>query len=318
MRKNIFLKTAIVLLTISLLILSGCSNDSSVVKPARKITGNDGLTIDIEGNNKIELFGNYDMEEVYQITIENKGKYSLNNNDFYSEIFLKDGLRSSEEEKSKIFINSLSDFTQSNIEEMEGVSQSRIKGDSFTNFLSVKTNVPSGQGITSGFEVRACYKYQTIFAETVCINTVRNERKQNCEKNKYSFSSGQAAPIKISNVEITDKSSTDNLVAPRLIITIENTKKGFTTLPEEYKSGCTGQGNLNKILLSNAKIGQYVLECNVENNIIDLSNNRQNIICDLDNNMNIESGDSFNTILQLTLDYGYTTTEEFDIDITRE
>jgi hypothetical protein len=317
-QKNIIINICIILVILSTLFIGGCMNNNNIRQPARRITGNDGLTFKIEGKNKIELFGNFPATEIYQINIENKGKYNIKNDEFFAEIVLKDGLRENQENKQNIILNSLSDFNIYNINTLEGLSQIRLKGDSITKMLNIETNVPSGQGITTGFTTKACYKYQTIFSETVCINSIKKNKEDNCAKSSYSFASGQGAPIKISKVEIVDKLIENNLVTPRIILTIENTKKQITSLPETFSSPCKSQENINKIKLVNAQLGQQMLSCNVENGIIDLSKNEQTVVCDLDRNPNIEFGDSFDTILHIILEYGYSNIETFNIDIVRK
>lgn len=313
-------KTIITLciLFVVLTLLTGCSNNNKGTQAARKITGTDGIAINIEGKNNIELFGNYDTSEVYQISIENKGKYDILDNEFYGEITLKDGLKQNEENIQALTFNSFSEFNEYQTNYLEGVNQNREKGDFITKVISLDTNVPSGQGITSGFDIKTCYKYETIFSETICINSIRNEKQQNCKKNEYNFNSGQGAPIKISKVEVSDKIIQDNLVAPRLLITIENTKKQIATLPSEFTGGCTGEGNLNKIKLTTAKLGQQTLSCKLNDEMIDLSKNTQTVICDLDDNPNIDFGDSFDTVLYIVLEYGYSESKSFNIDITRK
>lgn len=313
--KNI-LNICIIIILLSAIFLNGCT-DSTGRQPARRITGNDGITINIQGRNRIELLGNFPSNEIYQITMENRGKYDIKDDEFVAEIIMKDGLRESNEKRQSLMFNSLSSFNNFQINELEGLSQIRTKPDSITKLLNIETNVPSGQGITTGFNVKACYKYQTIFSETVCINAIRRSTESNCQRTSYNFNSGQGAPIKISKVEIADRLIENNLVSPRIVLTIENTRRQITSLPEYFSSPCTNQENINKIKLTTAQLGQQPLSCNVEDDIIDLSRNEQTIICDLDRNPNIEFGDSFETVLYIVLEYGYSNVETFNVDVTR-
>jgi len=319
------------LLVICLLILSGCDNNNGR-KAARKITGTKAININIEGNNKIELYGNYITQEVYQITLENNGRYDIKNNEIYTEVLFEDGLvitddhsvgsfedeYDSDQNSNKIVSTTLSDFNTLNTIMLEGLNQIREKPDSITRIIGAKTNVPSGQGITSGIKVKSCYKYKTYFSETLCIDTIKNGKHTTCPKNEYNYNNGQGAPIKISKVIISDKIINENQIAPRLIITIENSQKNIATLPDNFIGACTSNGEINKIKLETAKIGMQELSCNTKENIIDLSSGKATIICDLDDNSNIEQGGEFTSVLQLVLSYGYSTSKDFEINIQRK
>ena len=307
-------KTTIIIILFTL-ILTACNIDQllpdSTNVDFRK--GTQGLIVDIEGENDIITYGHdTSTNEAYIIKIENKGATDIPQEGFFMKIHhTSDFLRL---KNGDLLIDSLKTF---NIDTMLGKSKYNSKGDYIEHLLVFQGTPPFNQGATASISVDTCYLYETILSKTICINTQINKNNKGCKKDTYSFSQGQGGPMKISKAEIkeTIKPGTDDVIIPKIILTIENSGGNIFTLPESFKQACLEKKDINRFRISDAKLGTMELDCNGE---IVMKDKSKKIVCTPDAAFGESLGVSFDTILYIKLEYGYLETATKNINVIRE
>lgn len=168
----------------------------------------------------------------------------------------------------------------------------------------------------------ACYPYQTIFGNSVCIDPdIYGERKTQkvCTTGSLASDTGQGAPVAVTEVETVITYVDENNVRPQFLIRVENKGNGEVTNPDPsiIKKSCTSGSleprNLNTLKIS-ASLSGTSLQCvPVE---IRLKEKRGVVICDSEINIP-KNRDAYTAPLEIKLDYGYTFTIPQDIVIEK-
>jgi hypothetical protein len=288
-------------------------------------TGTLGLEVNIDGKDNIMIYGaSSSTKETYIIRIENKGATSIKDDGFYMRFHLSEDYLITEDKKNNIILEKLSNFNARDI--LEGKTKYSKSGDKGEYLLVLQGAAPPNQGATAKISLDVCYRYETVLADSICINTKFHENKdKGCKKNEYSYSQGQGAPIKISKIEVKESAeeSGSTTPSPTLVITIENPKGGIFSLPEgeKYKEGCLQKKEINQLKIEEARLGTYDLKCDgiKEDKKVEFSSNERKIVCSLPKDNKFEDPEgSLQTVLYIKLEYGYHQNEEKTINIVRE
>ena len=175
------------------------------------------------------------------LRIRNKGAYSIKENN--------QGVLSLGVEKD--YINSLTFEQQSRLVPasnnlayfyVDGKTQINPQGDETIISLNAKTGKldPQSERKESTITATLCYPYQTTLSTTVCIDpdveNIRNGKKV-CKVQDVSFSSGQGAPIVITQIQPQIVPVTDG-IKPQFLIFVENKEKGSPINNIGYAGAC--------------------------------------------------------------------------------
>jgi hypothetical protein len=154
------------------------------------------------------------------------------------------------------------------------------------------------------FMVTSCYNYQTIAAETICIDpepySIKQRDKVCTIPSSYSFSGGQGGPVAVTDVR-------EEVYGNKVMftITVKNLGDGKVVDKNKINTECPyslDHTNLNIVYVS-GKVSGYNLVCN-QNGKVMLSNDKGMIICQIPKPSTVKS--AYTTPLQVNLDYGYT------------
>lgn len=325
-RKNKHVAALFIITICTLMILQGCIPDTPELDFR---DGTEGLVLSLEGPDEIKLVGSMqDATEEYSFTVENKGTYTVEDDQVYLKIrvadeFLKDLTSST----STVSLQKLSSFNGGGkITQLYGKTRYYKEGDSVQHFTSFKTSVPLGTSITSTIDADLCYLYRTTLSKTICITTKKRYDNKGCSEKVYSFSNGQGAPVAITQAEVRESTAADSTVNEiRIMLTIENvggdlvglgTKDGASVLSDL----CTSQSYLNQLEITSAKLGNRDLTCNLGNSIISLEEDEKVVECKL---TTIPSTDNtlegyMQTPLNINLTYAYHANSQKEVDIVSE
>lgn len=314
----------IILVCLSVLFaMVGCGFDpfpSSSVPNFR--TGKEGLELSLEGADRIYIYGsNASLVEPYLIRVENKGATKIMDQDIFLKVNLLDGFLNNFE-NSHLTLNSLKDFEGGQgPTELGGKTKDHRTGELVTHTINLKPVTPPSRGLTSRISIDLCYKYETILTDSVCINTKLQQNK-GCTKNRYAYHSGQGAPINIKEVEIKEVlgDSTGSILNYFVVFVIENSKQNIFSLADtsgSFKEGCLAKSDINKLELTEAKLGKYDLEC--QEKIIEIKDKERRVVCELEDK-DFGTGDfgHVDTLLTLKLEYGYSENLVKEVDLIRE
>ena len=301
MKKNIsILEIMIGILLISLFGLTGCLPSTPAINYR---TGTEGLVLSIDGSDEIFIYQN-DVApyENYEIKIENKGATPIkegtsgsSNDGIYMRIHMSEFLKEKESGKSKVSLRSLDDIASYSLTILEGKTIYGTKGEDVSHFLDVLASAPPNQGVEANIKADLCYSYKTILSDSICVENKVMRRNKGCTRKEHTYSSGQGAPIAITNVKIEYNLLQDDKVTPKIVFKVENVEGDIVSLAEgtEFMQGCLSQQNLNKIKLVSARLGANDLNCDTEdNNVIELKDNEKVIVCELESS-SIESPEGY-------------------------
>jgi hypothetical protein len=304
---------------ISLLILSGCFSPGVTYIDYR--SGTEGLNINIIGPNDITLYpGSTSEYDEYEFRIINKGSTTINKDDIYMRIQLTNNfLREKDTDKNRIILRSMDDFNAQKTTYLEGKTRFNIQGYDISHFINIEAIPGPHRYTTANIRADLCYRYKTILTESICINTRKHRPNQGCNKKEYYFSNGQGAPIRISKLEVRELQTSDDNIEIRLMITVENVQGNIVSSAQsdKFAEGCLLQQDINKIDIIEAKLGSIDLNCNNNNDIIELIDNQRTITCTIDDNISDNAQGYFDTPLYIELAYGYYTTYSKSISIIR-
>jgi len=175
---------------------------------------------------------------------------------------------------------------------------------------------------TSTIVVTACYAYQSIFQDSVCIDTNifgTDAREKICEVKDLS-SGGQGGPVGIKKVEISMLPHSDReKVIPQFTFHIVNGGGGEIVDPGQLESVCSSaaldRDTFNKVKV-NAVLGDQRLTCNLKEGEFFLLPKRKTFSCRLIEGLSKRRG-SYIAPLIVTLDYGYTQSISKKVEIRR-
>lgn len=207
--------------------------------------------------------------------------------------------------------------------DIRGKSQEWNEGESSRISIRAKTYVLDEQAETHTSYVlfSACYPYQTIAVEEMCIDPDIYEIKANtkvCEVQDIGLGS-QGGPVAVKKIEPTMLESEEgDSIIPRFNIEISNVGKGEITNIGSYIKACSSAAlestDLNIVKVS-AKLGNTALSCKPEEVII--RDNKASVQCISGSGISKGSG-SYTSPLVITLDYGYMESKSKSFVIRRQ
>lgn len=294
-------------------ILIGCNgSDPEVVVETDVYTGTDGLVLEfMKDSPPPEVVEEQDFPIAFQIS--NEGAYDIT-----------DGFISIIKEDSYIDVidwEGIDPMTENSATfELIGRSKLNQKGDSRPVVVKAKAKVLEQQTETHTVftSVNACYRYQSFFGKSVCIDTDMFETRnldKTCTVTDIS-DSGQGAPVAVTLVEPTMYSGEGEGVQPRFKVTITNVGNGEVINPDKVEEACTSasvsKDDFNLVLIS-ANLPEDSITC--EPNPVTLKDGQGMTMCTVDETL--DQRGTYQTILQITLDYGYTTSISGTTEIRR-
>jgi len=301
-------KKLLILFFASLLVLSGCSNDddSPGILTTAFYGGTDGVSVDFEEIAPPDQFDSGEEIPV-AVVLRNKGEYSIVAGNAKARIY---GINtdtfslSSDYEETRSILRGKGEFN------IDGGEQEISFGN-----LKYDEEIINSRDFT--IRAKACYPYQTKTEIPVCIKTSRSEETGegicSTSEEKVVEGSVSSAPIQVTSVKETLRGS--NQV--RFDMTIENKGAGNVysneATCESLEDDILRLNQENKILLE--VINPDGISCSFrtgeESNrgIIELDNGKKIVSCTL------ETDDTYEDNLRLTLSYMYTTTTSKQITI---
>ncbi|MCF7872304.1 hypothetical protein K9L97_04695 [Candidatus Woesearchaeota archaeon] len=346
------LKTpTLIILTLTLLIITGCIGQPNNNTFKNYNTGKQGVTIEFAKNMPPKEV--YSGEEILLgITIGNKGSTDLTNETMYGILRISNGqdpfLTPKEEYQSNFKLKGKSE--EYPLGEEVFIEPLRYKALQLNELLQTHEGVK--------IEASVCYPYKTKLTQSVCIDADKEQADFDpiCRnQQKYTYSNGQGAPIAIKEIEsqmikltkeeieqgtytiinniiqgsdITTQGTTitnrEFGLKPRYTITIENTKinghpfliNDAETQSKKISGDYCNMGqetNINEVYIT-AKLGNYDLNC--QNNIIKIGQKNQ-IICTLKEEDITKINRNYLTLLNIEIQYNYQETTTTELDIKR-
>ena len=294
-RQKKYIMRLLLLLTISLLlVISGCSGDGTSGQYEKVYTGEEGIVLTFLPDSPKNVY-TQDESINLQIEVSNNGRY-----DYPEGAVFIDGF-----DKQAVFFSS----TKKQLPPLNGKSLSNPKGDvvflQFEESQGVK--VPYGDSYKAVLQATSCYHYQTYATTNACIipdiNDI-NKGKTTCSPQTKKLQT-QAAPVAVTQVE---ERITRDLV--QFIITIENIGDGrIISFDKLHKCPYELEPKEVDIVYLTAQI-DTLGEADCGENIVQLFNKKGVIICKFITRPEISS---YETLLQITLDYGYSSVIKKDI-----
>lgn len=116
----------------------------------------------------------------------------------------------------------------------------------------------------------ACYKYQTILSENVCLSlpyeTSKEEGLVTCKSKPTLSFSGQGAPIKISSIDVSVFSSElTQTTKAAFDITVTSSGRGIITSENQFDSLCSsnfGSTKMAEVTIVSASLSDTIMACN--------------------------------------------------------
>jgi hypothetical protein len=314
-------KNNLILSFITILMLlgvTGCFSPSVSYIDFR--SGSEGLKLEIKGPNEIVLYpGSTSEYEEFEFIIRNRGSTNIENNDIYMRVQLTNNfLAERNSQKNNIVLSSLDSFNNQKITTLNGKGRFNRQGDYISYFMNIDAFPGPHEYTSATIKADLCYRYKTILATTICVNTQKHRQGEGCSKKDYSFSNGQGAPILISNLEVKETQGNEDSVELRLIFTVENREGDIVSTSGKFTEGCLLQQDINTVGLIEAKLGSLDLKCNEGNNFLELIDNKRTVICTIEEGLpNIGQG-YYDAPLYIELSYGYHTSASKTITLIRK
>ena len=313
------------LLIIAVMLVSACRGSGEGSLDDKLQTGIDGLTLKFLKNGVPEVIEGNRLSMALEIRNEGFSYIEDSLLVLYTE---KDVLKLEKWDlPGRLRVNSDNSLSFN----LRGKTLANRKGEFELPSFTVKAEKinESRNKIESMVGINACYRYYTIFSESLCIDTDPFGRKiasKSCKAKDIS-SSSQGAPVAITKVEqsIFPAETPDSAII-ELNIYIENKGKGILIDPEKYKDACLGKGQgFNSILLTKLKFSWY--EYNYEGlsdfecspNPIEQRKKEYVVRCRLKEESAIPSETlTFETPLLIELYYGYKISDSIRIDVLND
>jgi len=167
------------------------------------------------------------------------------------------------------------------------------------------------------FIFQTCYPYATHAAAPVCIDPDISNLNPNkvCKTTPVSLSGGQGAPIAVTLVE-PRMIPEENTITPTFIIHIQNVGAGRVLSLDSFSSACGGaeRKKLASTVRVSAELQDEQLSCSPEELTLDQDDPK--ILCQSTHAHPLSEG-TYSSLLNINLDYGYTTTASIPLTINR-
>ncbi len=267
-------------------------------------SGNEGIVIQFLPDSPRSV---YNQGEFINLQIEaiNKGRFA-----YPAGIIALDGF-----DKQSLFFSSL----QKQLPQLEAKTENNPSGGS--NFVqfdeSLPVKVPYGDKYSTTIQATSCYQYQTIAQVNACIIPDISDiakQKNVCSPRVITLSS-QGAPVAVTQVE--ERVAKDIV---QFLITVQNIGDGRVIQPDKLDQ-CPyllKPKDIDHIVvhaaidtLGEAECGSNSLD-KESNNIVRLFDNKGLIVCKFITRPDISS---YETPLRITLDYGYSSSIQKNIEI---
>jgi hypothetical protein len=213
-------------------------------------------------------------------------------------------------------------FEIENLEEFNSFSlrgnEGSFQGEQRVQEIHLKTKEITMEGVEAydtSIKVNMCYGYETLFQDSLCIDTdVRNtQRSKPCQTKSISGSSGQGAPVVVSRVEPRISPGGDG-ARLSFEIFVQNSGSGTILAEGRGEAVCTSEfdaNDFNQVTLKEIRISQYSLSegsitCETGNpdvSRIDLDNT-ESITCRVRDDISYSLG-TFTTPITIRLAYDY-------------
>ena len=318
-KKGVFMAILIILV----LTLSGCKTTRDEPSEINYRTGTEGLTVTFPTDTPTELYEN-DNNVRFIVEVRNKGAFPQNEEigDFNGKLWIG-GYDDSILTITPLDSSSIGNGVELKRNELEGKSvYNRDGGYSAVEFKANINDLPDGMPVYEPtIIVTATYKYTTIANPIICVDPEPRStrvREKVCSIEDSISVGSQGAPIAVTRVE---ESVTSNDFLFKIFI--ENLGNGFV-IPTTEVGNDPNKGydwrNTNTVKRGKISVGDIPMtECRPDINI-QLIDGKGYIFCRLNKGVNsaISEGKTYETALNIKLDYGYTTSEEKKIKIFEE
>tara|TARA_Y100000034_G_scaffold20236_1_gene23091 strand:+ start:1 stop:954 length:954 start_codon:yes stop_codon:yes gene_type:complete len=313
----------VVMFLMLVLVLSGCSpvNNYAQLTQRDLRKGSKGLEVKfLKGIPPDTIFEN-DPSVFMSISVDNVGASDIKNGvlslGFEQDYLVLDKIIMDDKEYE---VNAPIVF------DMEGKSlDNPYGGQTFLEIDSHSKDISLSKFQDTVVMATACYDYQTILGESVCIDPIQSRTQMHtkaCQSSDFSPSS-QGAPVNVQSVSIQSKKVTDDKVRTIFRIKINNNGNG-KVVAKGISSKLCSSASLREIpnfdyrrvldmLKVNVKLGEDIVKCK-NDGVVKLENGKSGeAICEIDTPLRGEYVTSF--VVQL--DYGYTFTVQRKLKIEK-
>jgi len=213
--------------------------------------------------------------------------------------------------------------------DLSGRNEFTPEGGKTRHSFALKTRPldPQTETYTTTISYTACYPYQTTGSATVCIDPdiLNEQRNKPCKPGSASMGSGQGAPVSIGKIEsrmLTHQDKTK--IIPEFTISLSNAQRGVVVATSETERACSSQPltpNTIGVVQVTGQLGDQQLTCQPRADekaraaTVKLGTGTT-IRCTLPEGVPKTRG-TYTTILQIAIDYGYTTTISKQVQIKR-
>lgn len=293
----------IILIALLVLVL-GCQQGEDRIYERDIYKGSEGVTMEFARDSPPDQVLQKQKFPVGFI-IENKGASDVNES--YISLIVEDEFIDVLEwndintQTTKFGTVSLRGKDQANPEGEKKIAAIQMKSKELKDMVETQTSIIS---------INLCYKYNTFFSESTCIDSNifdDTDRMKSCEIETMT-SSGTGAPVAITEVKpqmLTHDSST---ITPEYKITIENVADGQVINSGKTERACTSESfshkDFNDVEISVAQLSGYDMEC--EPNPVKLRDGKATSFCRLPGGVSVDAG-NYKTTINFQLRYGYTT-----------
>jgi len=299
------LMTALALAVLALLLIAGCGSNEDFTG-VNVFTGTDGLVIGFMNNAPpSQVYENGEFQ--VGVTAKNQGIHNIENG-FLVAIIEKDYAEMAEGE-SRVPIK------------IDGKSTFNVAGDQIYQMFKLKAKKLENQSMAheTNVAVTACYDYQTWATPTVCIDpdiySMSTEKKP-CTIQDITMTS-QGSPVAVTKVEVKMLPSGD-MIKPTFKIYVQNKGIGHVIDKNRVSTVCGSEGldykDWNtiqvKVMLANTE-----LVCRPTP--LRLEQQEDFVVCSLDKGIE-KTAAPYSTLLNIFLDYGYTSTISSKVTIEKE
>ncbi len=297
----------IMILSVLMVFASGCQTDMYNPQKTTQITnyhtGTEGLSLKfLQDTPPARIYSNTPMDIMVEIT--NKGAYSVAGGKLYLSGFDTQYIRPYPEMQPNIEAEGKSVFNPYGT-----VTQT----ESFNvNQVLLPYNVDK---VTQTIKATACYEYMTEASIEVCIDpkTTTTLRERTCiPQSSYSAGGGQGAPVAITSVE---QETYQNKLQFRIYI---SNVGGGTVFKNTAINDCHTSLNrmdANKVDVVSVEYSGRTMNCKPLNPVTLDESGRGFVYCE--GYLSPDQKDTYKTILQVKLRYGYRTSVQTNVDIIK-
>lgn len=320
-------KSFLIITLILLIVLTSCTsplvNRGKINRMATQnfFEGTQGLVLDfVDQAPPTEIYETSDFD--VQVFISNKGAFSL-----FDHYVAKTKLIYDSSKATKITDKTVGyyrdAYTKNGIVLLYGKSYYYPSGEQ--NYFPIDrfraSEVRDGFETTNlDFSVSICYPYETVFAESICIDSdpqkidIRNDA---CQAQDKTYSKGQGAPVEITAVDV-QMIPRGSFVQPRFIIYVDNAADGIvydfqesalekvsveinSRMEDRYTCGDMSKARPNMMQIE-AYLGEEKLDCSAP--VLKAEDTR--IECQLSESKIPGNVANYMTSLRINLKYFYT------------